>query len=936
MAPRSVTLFTIASKNYLAYVRVLLASVAAVHPEYRLVLCLADHAAPELKAGSEPFEVVQADAIGIPSFDDMVLRYDIMEFNTAVKPYMIRWLFDHSDSDVVIYLDPDIRVYSPLRAIEACFDRQASVVLTPHITRPLEDGKTPNDHHMLQAGVFNLGFIALRRCEETLNFVDWWARRLATQAVSDIRNNLFTDQRWCDLAPCFLDHLAVLKDPGYNVAYWNLAERDVRPGVDGVWKVNGRPLAFYHFSGINIGRRHLVSKHQDRFSWDNVGQLRPLFDGYFDALLAQGIDSTRQWPYAYGEHAGMALIPLLRLMYRQFYPQPRAAADTGNWLDRAVETEPGMPEHEARRITRLMYLVHSLRPDLQQAFSLASAEGRDQFGRWFEQAARDEYALPPALLPPSAGHAPASGDANATTPAQSSSIAGSLQDLPTHAPSSQPSVALGPAHRRLARAWQALPRAGRLKFGRAWGAALALLHEQTPAQPGDTPESPPAAIEPPRAAALGVVMRTVWASRPDLQQAFDIDTDAGLAQFAAWFRSGAAHEYGPGILDELQPHDAAAPHRLEQDAAMPGVNLVGYAQAEIGMGEHVRMTAAALQHTDMPFGVLNVRATAGGRQQGQLEHGRLIEQPLHPVNLIHVNADQMLHLLGQHGAGLFNGRYNIGYWAWELSRWPAPWRPMFDLVQEVWAPSTFIRDAVAAATTLPVKHMPLCVTLPAIDPRLDRRHFGLDEHAFHFLYTFDFQSFVERKNPKAAIAAFREAFARGSEPVRLVLKTMNVRPEDPGWQELLALIQSDPRIVLIDRTLSRAEVLGLCNSCDAFVSLHRAEGFGRGPAEAMYLGKPVIVTAYSGNLDFTNEHTAALVNHRLVPVGTGEYPMHEGQVWAEPDVSHAAWHMRRLADEPSWAQALGQAGRAFVNENLNPARVGGLYAARLRELGLAP
>jgi len=86
MGSRSVTLFTIASKNYLAYVRVLLASVAAVHPEYRLVLCLADHAAPELKAGSEPFEVVQADAIGIPSFDDMVLRYDIMEFNTAVKP----------------------------------------------------------------------------------------------------------------------------------------------------------------------------------------------------------------------------------------------------------------------------------------------------------------------------------------------------------------------------------------------------------------------------------------------------------------------------------------------------------------------------------------------------------------------------------------------------------------------------------------------------------------------------------------------------------------------------------------------------------------------------------------------------------------------------------------------------------------------------------
>jgi glycosyltransferase involved in cell wall biosynthesis len=911
MRPPSVTLFTIASKNYLAYVRVLLASVATVHPEYRLVLCLADRGAPELHGQPEPFEIVQADAIGIPTFDDMVLRYDIMEFNTAVKPYMIRWLFDRSDTDIVIYLDPDIRVYSPLLAIEACFERGASVVLTPHLTQPLEDGKTPNDHHMLQAGVFNLGFIAVRRCAQSLRFIDWWARRLATQAVSDIRNNLFTDQRWCDLAPCFLDDLAVLKDPGCNVAYWNLAERRVQRNASGEWEVNGRPLAFFHFSGVNVARRHLVSKHQDRFTWDNVGHLKPLFEAYFDELLARGIETTRAWPYAYARWKGVELSPVLRQFYRQIAPQPPAAGHAGNWLEQALETEPGMPQEGPARVTRLMYLVHQLRPDLQQAFSLGTAAGREQFCRWFAQAARDEYGLPAALVP-----APGA----VVTAAEASSSGAS----PAAASRRTDPLAANAAFARLARGWAQLPAAAREHFAPGWNAALSLLARPASVQ-GD----------PAGAAGLSPVMQMVWASRPDLQQVFELRSEHGRRQFGHWFHTAAADEYGPHIHDALDVWSPAAEGARSTSAQEVGTNLVGYARAEIGMGEHVRMTAAALQHTDLPFGVINVHAAGGVREQGRLDHGELIEQARHPINLIHVNADQMLHLYGQQGSGLFGGRYNIGYWAWELPRWPDAWRSVLGLVQEVWAPSTFIRDAVAAVTDLPVKLMPLCVSLPPVDARLGRRHFGLPDDAFHFLYVFDAQSFLERKNPKAAVAAFRQAFPRGTEPVRLVLKTMNARAQDPRWQQLLQLVQEDPRITLMQQTLTRAEVLGLYASCDAFVSLHRSEGFGRGPAEAMYLGKPVIATGYSGNLDFTTERTAALVEHHLVPVCSGEYPMHEGQVWAEPDVAHAARLMRTFVEDPARARALGAAGRAFVLENLNPIRIGGLYAARLRDLGRA-
>jgi len=149
--------FTIASKNYLAYVRVLLESIAKVHPEYESFLCLADRVDGCFEPSNEPYSVVEAEELPIPSFADMILRYDIMELNTAVKPFMFRWLFNHTDLEAVIYLDPDVQAFSRFTRLESALDEGASVVLTPHVMKPLEDGKKPGDYNMLQAGVFNLG-----------------------------------------------------------------------------------------------------------------------------------------------------------------------------------------------------------------------------------------------------------------------------------------------------------------------------------------------------------------------------------------------------------------------------------------------------------------------------------------------------------------------------------------------------------------------------------------------------------------------------------------------------------------------------------------------------------------------------------------------------------------------------------------------------------
>jgi len=157
---------------------------------------------------------------------------------------------------------------------------------------------------------------------------------------------------------------------------------------------------------------------------------------------------------------------------------------------------------------------------------------------------------------------------------------------------------------------------------------------------------------------------------------------------------------------------------------------------------------------------------------------------------------------------------------------------------------------------------------------------------------------------------------------------MGLRPK-----EYHAFLQSidceDPRLILLDKVLTDRETKALVKLCDCFLSLHRSEGFGRGLAEAMYLGKPVIATGYSGNLDFTNAQNACLVDYRLVPVKDHEYPFATGQKWAEPDIEHAVWFMRRLIKDTQYAQTIGQQAAYFIKTYHSPSAVGAKYRSRL-------
>jgi len=330
----------------------------------------------------------------------MVTRYDVMEFNTAIKPFAIDWLFEHTDVDNVIYIDPDIFVYRRLTELDEVLSSGASAVVTPHITAPLEDGKTPNDHNMLQSGVFNLGFIAVSRKDEARKFVRWWSRRLETQCFSDVSRNLFTDQKWVDLAPCFLSELVVLRNPAYNVAYWNLMQRSVTT-QRGKLHFGDDELAFFHFSGLDHSKPSLVSKHQDRLKWQDIKPFHGLFKSYRAKLSENGWGSRVKAPYYYNRVGSLDISSIMRGLYRQAFPEAPPQLDVDEDFLVALCNQPaGLPNDHDGRVSRLMLHVHQNRPDLQSAFALTTADGIDCFVGWYRASAKREYGLDDRLIEP--------------------------------------------------------------------------------------------------------------------------------------------------------------------------------------------------------------------------------------------------------------------------------------------------------------------------------------------------------------------------------------------------------------------------------------------------------------------------------------------------------------------------------------------------------
>ena len=292
---------TIISRNYLAFARVLARSFHANHPGQAFFILLVDRKKADDNFVNEPFEVLYVEDIGVPDLLIAAFKFDILELNTNVKPTLLKYLFIHTNSEKLMYVDPDIYFFQSASMV---FDllNTYSMIVTPHCVEPIRDSMRPSEQDFLKAGVFNLGFIALQKTDETLRMLDWWENRCLSLGFNDVRDGLFVDQCWINFLPCFFDSVLVLKDRGYNMAYWNLHERELSKGNEG-WLVNGHsPLVFFHFSGIELHNADCeISRYQNRFSLTSRTDLAEIFSFYRREVLAAGFDEANSgYQYSYG------------------------------------------------------------------------------------------------------------------------------------------------------------------------------------------------------------------------------------------------------------------------------------------------------------------------------------------------------------------------------------------------------------------------------------------------------------------------------------------------------------------------------------------------------------------------------------------------------------------------------------------------------------
>jgi len=326
MSVRDFAVFTICSNNYVPLAKVLLQSVGRHHPNATLYLCLADKLLPDAAFYPPNCQVIAAEHLAIPDFPQFAFRYAVLEFSTAVKPFMIRYLLERGH-DAVLYFDADIEVFAPLAGVLQSLENGASFVLTPHLLQPAEGDAFPDDVGIMQAGAYNLGFLGVGSVAEVPAIIDWWARRLRDQCVIDPGRGLFLDQRFIDLVPGFAEHVCILRYPSYNVAYWNLGQRNLLQQGD-EWRIEGERLGFFHFSGFDCTEQNRLSRYTTAFRGDDISPpLRALLRHYAAKVLMNGYQEARCLSYGYGRFASGVPIPdrarrIFRTQYSRWSGDP--------------------------------------------------------------------------------------------------------------------------------------------------------------------------------------------------------------------------------------------------------------------------------------------------------------------------------------------------------------------------------------------------------------------------------------------------------------------------------------------------------------------------------------------------------------------------------------------------------------------------------------
>ncbi len=349
------------------------------------------------------------------------------------------------------------------------------------------------------------------------------------------------------------------------------------------------------------------------------------------------------------------------------------------------------------------------------------------------------------------------------------------------------------------------------------------------------------------------------------------------------------------------------------------INVIGYLSAGLGLGTAARATVRSLIDAGIPVSTVDVELP-DNRSYLDMRWSHLNAQPhelQHPINIWHLNPLDA-RMVRERYPMIEQGRFNATVPFWELSRPPLDWLAALSGYDLMLAPSRFIEGVFSGDTSTSVRYYPLGMEPVAVqESGTIRQRFHIPLETFCFYTAFDLNSSIQRKNPIAAVRAFSLAFGARTD-VTLVIK-INGSLADPRAHELRTILERVKNVAVIEEYVSYEDTIAIVGACDAFLSLHRAEGFGFGPFEAMTLGKPVVATGWSGNMDYMDETNSLPVQYVLTPVSAlirdySQLRFDRTAYWAEPDVHHAATLMIRLVSDREYAATIGERARQKAAE----------------------
>lgn len=370
-------------------------------------------------------------------------------------------------------------------------------------------------------------------------------------------------------------------------------------------------------------------------------------------------------------------------------------------------------------------------------------------------------------------------------------------------------------------------------------------------------------------------------------------------------------------------------HAFDHKHYPQGINLIGDIKAETGLGQSVRILASIMDKGNIPFIVRQWELHGNLQRDDNTWNHKIQNKPEYAINLIHIIPETWATDYAMIDNELLDYRYNIAYWLWELEDFPDRWLPCIQTVDEIWTPSEFISRSIRKKTDKPVLTVPYAIEMESKE-YLNRDYFGLPRDKFLYLTMYDFISISERKNPQAVIEAYIQAFPIENKDVGLVVKVNHI--DEKQLADLRKQLARYKNIFFIIDNLTRSEVDSLLNACDVLVSLHRSEGFGLPVAEAMALGKPVIATNWSATTEFMDDKCACLVDYKLIRLEKSIGPYEKGNYWADADVEHAAYFMKKLLEDIEFREEIEKNAVEYINKHLTYGQASDIMKQRMKEI----